>query len=101
MSRQNRDIFIYHIYLVSEEFYLLANYLTQAKVGQTACSQTEQLIVQPLLAKQFLNDCIVHKSIVYSVYTTGRLETDLAASLLVILLDCLAHYIRSLRGCRR
>ena len=58
-----------------EEFRLLTQNVTQQQVGQAACAQAEQAVVQPFFAQYFFNDGVVYQCIVHCVDASGGLET--------------------------
>ena len=82
----------------SEELRLRAQYLAEQEVGQSARTQTEPLVGEPLLSEHFLDNGVIYQSIVNCVQSTRWLESNLNARLVVVLLDGLTHHVGSF-GC--
>ena len=67
--------------------------------NQAAGTDTEQFLVQPVVAQYFFNDCIVFDSIFGGAYTSRYFYTDLLSCDGMVLFDHFTHRINGFRGC--
>lgn len=75
-----------------EELGFLTDDFRQKQVGQSASAQTEQFVGEPFFTQHFLDDGVVHQSIVYGIDAACRFEAHLAAGSLVVFPDGLTHH---------
>ena len=80
-----------------KELYLLSFDFAEQHVGEAAGAEAEPLVCKPFLAQHLLNYGVIDEGVHNAVDATCRLETDLDASLVVLLLDGLTHHVGSLR----
>ena len=82
----------------SEEFRLFSYYLAEQEVGEATCAEAEVLVGEPLLAEHLFYYSIVGDGVAHRVDTASRFESNLNASLVVVLLDGLTHDVGCLWG---
>jgi len=83
--------------LAGKEVKFFTSQVAQDEVRQTAGTQTEEVVSEPLLTQDLLYDAVVGEGILYGIDTTCGLQTNHDTSLFVVLLDSLTHHIYGLR----
>lgn len=66
--------------------------------NQTACPDTEQILVQPFVAQYFLYDRIISNCVFRRAYASGDLDANLVSGDGMVGFDGLAHGIGGLEG---